>query len=358
MAKEDTRKYFWWRGVIEDRVNDPLKMGNLRVRIFEIHPFLEDGTPDTALLPTEKLPWAQVATPLNGVKTFCSPREGDWVFGTFFDGPNGQMPLVLGVIPGVDNAETMVQPAGTPQPPSGVIVRKEDEPSISRPSRGIIEGTMIEKTNNDIASVCDISGEVQQFIGLLDTAFGTILQDLRKFWKKVIDALGDDRSGIYRKLIETADKANETIKKFKKIGQNIMEVFKKVTEFIETAKNMASFILSLPAKIVGFIQACAAEALNSTVGTVMGNFKNMPGIVGDSLQSMAKSLVKSGEDIISSVGEFLTPPELPGGILNNFLDPKSKNTGFVDSFKKILDATFPIPELPFDLEGLLREVMG
>ena len=121
---------------------------------------------------------------------------------------------------------------------------------------------------------------------------------------------------------------------------------------------MAAFILSLPEKIVGFIQACAAEALNSTMGTVMGGFKNMPGIVGDSLQSMAGSLIKQGEDIISSVSEFLKPPDLPGGILGSFLDPKSKDTGFIDSFKKILEETFPIPELPFDLEGLLGEVMG
>ena len=82
-------------GVVED-IEDPAQLGRLRVRIFQIH------TDNKAELPTEDLPWAQVLVPVNNAHHFGTPDFGDWVLCTFLDGNHAQMPIVLGVIPGIN----------------------------------------------------------------------------------------------------------------------------------------------------------------------------------------------------------------------------------------------------------------
>lgn len=91
----------WFVGVVED-VNDPLKQGRVRVRIFGIH---SDNYSD---IPKSALPWAQCVAPVThggtsgingtpvGIKAYAQ------VFGMFLDGKHSQLPLVLGSIPRVD----------------------------------------------------------------------------------------------------------------------------------------------------------------------------------------------------------------------------------------------------------------
>ncbi len=81
-------------GIVEDNM-DPTNAGRIRVRVFGIHPPYETGevlTPD--------LPWAFLVNGTGG-KMFGIPDEGDWVFGLFLDGRDGQHPIVFGVINGV-----------------------------------------------------------------------------------------------------------------------------------------------------------------------------------------------------------------------------------------------------------------
>lgn len=89
-----TAGFIWWVGVVESRV-DPLGLGRCQVRIFGWH------TTNTSLLPTTDLPWAQAMYPLNNSKSFSSPLIGDWIVGFFMDGESGQMPVMMGVMPGL-----------------------------------------------------------------------------------------------------------------------------------------------------------------------------------------------------------------------------------------------------------------
>ena len=86
--------FIWWVGVIENRV-DPLGFHRCQVRIFGWH------TTNTSLLPMEDLPWALAMLPINNSKSLELPREGDWVVGFFMDGESGQMPVMMGVISGI-----------------------------------------------------------------------------------------------------------------------------------------------------------------------------------------------------------------------------------------------------------------
>jgi hypothetical protein len=87
--------FIWWVGVIENRV-DPLALGRCQVRIIGWHSI------NKQLVPTEDLPWAHPMYPLNNSKSFSSPRINDWVVGFFLDGENAQQPVMMGVIPGIN----------------------------------------------------------------------------------------------------------------------------------------------------------------------------------------------------------------------------------------------------------------
>lgn len=87
------------QGVIED-INDPLKMGRVRVRVFGLH------TDNKDLIPTNTLPWAQAITPTTSASMSglgFSPTGllcGSWVIVSFLDA-ECQYPIVLGSIPGL-----------------------------------------------------------------------------------------------------------------------------------------------------------------------------------------------------------------------------------------------------------------
>lgn len=80
-------------GIVEDN-NDPLKLGRVRVRIYDIH-----GN-DKIKIPTNKLPFAHVLHAANHKSYFETIALGDWVYITTLDGQNAQEILVLGVLVG------------------------------------------------------------------------------------------------------------------------------------------------------------------------------------------------------------------------------------------------------------------
>ena len=86
--------FIWWMGVVENRI-DSMGLGRCQCRIFGWH------TEDEKLLPTEDLPWALPLLPINNSNAFSPPRIGDWIVGFFTDGLSGQSPVMMGVLPGL-----------------------------------------------------------------------------------------------------------------------------------------------------------------------------------------------------------------------------------------------------------------
>jgi hypothetical protein len=80
-----------WFGIVEHRLLDNLKIGRLKVRVFEHH------TPDKALMPTENLPDCLIAESFGGGFWHGNVREGDTVFGVWLDKHHQSM-LALGKI--------------------------------------------------------------------------------------------------------------------------------------------------------------------------------------------------------------------------------------------------------------------
>lgn len=92
----------WFLGKVED-INDPLKLGRIRVRVYNAY------SENTALVGTQDLPWATVVSPINSAsynKVGISPTGilvGSTVVGFFMDGNNSNYPIILGSLAGMEN---------------------------------------------------------------------------------------------------------------------------------------------------------------------------------------------------------------------------------------------------------------
>jgi hypothetical protein len=94
------KDFVWFFAKVEDR-DDPLKLGRVRIRCFNLH------TEDPAKLSKEYLPWA---TPIQPVTSAASAEigisptgmaVGSIVWGFFADGDESQIPLIVGTLAGI-----------------------------------------------------------------------------------------------------------------------------------------------------------------------------------------------------------------------------------------------------------------
>lgn len=110
----------WWIGVVEDR-EDPKLIGRVRVRIYNVHPFKENGDPDKVSVPTAHLPWALCLNSVVSAGIFSSPITdgvgispvglmlGSTVVGFFADGNDCQIPIVMGSIAGLSGSDEKIE---------------------------------------------------------------------------------------------------------------------------------------------------------------------------------------------------------------------------------------------------------
>ena len=130
--------FFFFFGVVEDR-DDPLQIGRVKVRCHGVH---RDSDVE---VPTAHLPWACVVTPTNGNESATSDLKiGCNVFGFFVDGEEMQVPMILGVLPGIVSAmvtgnapklpETAQEPSIGSSSLSGCATGKNRPTAVSKAS--------------------------------------------------------------------------------------------------------------------------------------------------------------------------------------------------------------------------------
>jgi archaellum component FlaC len=330
----------WWVGVVEDRKTDPLKMGCVKVRIFGFHPFQEDGSPDKSTVPTENLPWAQVCLPVNGVKTLAGPREGDWVFGHFLDGANAQNPIILGCYPGVDNKKTIEPDKDSPKPPEGIAGRVEGEPTTPRIGRGVVEGTMVNKVNQERVHVCDVTNMVKDGMGLVKLAFGTIVEALNRFVRSILNIMGAEPGGVSRKLVQFAKDVNSFTDKIRKIADEINEIQEIIVGVARKVREIIDYIMSLPEKALRFIRECTMNLIGSITSQV-GGLLNVPGISSEDISSVENLVGALGKAASTTLGLVVDVASTPVQAVDAFLSPQANMSDqeFKDVFNSWVSET-------------------
>lgn len=141
---------FW--GIVED-INDPLKLGRVRVRVFGVHS-ADLIKSDIAGIPTNELPWATVACPTTGAAVNGigeSPRllNSTQVTG-FFRDTAMQAPVITHVIPGVP--DSLPDTSKGFNDPNGIYPKEDylNESDINRLARNEnIDETIVQTKKDD-----------------------------------------------------------------------------------------------------------------------------------------------------------------------------------------------------------------
>lgn len=149
--------FYWFLGCVENR-HDPMKSGRCQVRIFGDH------TSNKELLPTKDLPWAIPMTPINSASISgkgtspLGPLEGTWVIGWYLDGPDKQLPMMIGTISSHSLPENAVFTGTRERPittnPQEEIIREhvEENPNSPPPVRKPVDGWNLGKTSEKYES--------------------------------------------------------------------------------------------------------------------------------------------------------------------------------------------------------------
>ncbi|MAG26790.1 hypothetical protein CMI47_14710 [Candidatus Pacearchaeota archaeon] len=142
--------FVWWKGKVEDRT-DPLQLGRCKVRILGYH------TDDVSEIPTEDLPFAYPAMPINSRPSDSpvGPVEGTWVMGFFADGENAQQPIMTHIIDA--GYKTSDDPTDIPESPKwGKSEIPVGEVNTNRLARGETADTYV--SNYESVGTVPIAG--------------------------------------------------------------------------------------------------------------------------------------------------------------------------------------------------------
>lgn len=140
--------FIWWFGVVED-IDDPLRLGRVKVRIFGYHP------EEKSRLKTSDLPWAHPLQDIGSASISGIGRSptglvtGSHVFGFFRDGLNAQQPVVMFSVGGIP-MELADKTKGF-NDPTGTYPLEKEKPDTNRLATGSeTDKTIIETRKNDL----------------------------------------------------------------------------------------------------------------------------------------------------------------------------------------------------------------
>jgi len=289
---------FIYNGIVEDRL-DPLKLGRVRVRLVGIHNFNREE------VPTDALPWAST---LFGTNVNSIPKEGEWVLVYCEDG-DPDYPTVLGVIPGIKLSESNPQVGfadpGTntnkPSWPEGTVAQKLDEPTTHRISRADISDTPTKVANDDKEHVCNISYELMVDIYTARMKVSSAVQWLRKQIESLFSATSESAfvQSVRAQIKQLLAKLKEIQKVLKEFNDFVLEVAK----WVQQLKDLIAWILSLPTRLLVFLQECVNQFLSSVGAAVAGSFSIVDSSGVAVTISEVTELVSTASDTLNTAKE-------------------------------------------------------
>ena len=321
MYENDLANLSNWTGVVED-YDDPLKTGRLRVRIYGFH------NANKTILPTECLPWAMVALPVNGSTTFTGPKVGDWVIGFFFDRESAQLPVVTHVLPGI-NTVLVKQPVGAPRMPAGQIYDRPGQPSLPPLGRGVVQFTAIDTSNRSRAHVCDITLEVDQTVGAIKNFFNVIAKNARDIFNYVIQLLNLDPTGQFKYI---AEKAKEVVRFIKDINRYLKEVKDAINYYITIANKiraMIDYILNLPAKFAAMFKDCISrlyKILSAGIESLFPDFGDLSD-VAEIANAVSEGIEALNETVNLVTNIAATPAKIGAALLTPSTQEEADEAG-------------------------------
>ena len=344
--------YISWVGVVEN-IDDPLKNGRVKVRIFGWH------TEDLIKLPTAVLPWATVTQSSTG--TFSAPVPGDFVNGYFADGRSAQNPYILSVLPGV--RDLAANPWDTsrgfsPQPLFPGEKAEKDAPVMnpaiadavaknpttnSYISKGIVAGTGISLTNSSLAHVCDFRYQLDFNIGISglinpvtaitqaikngkNNAANFIAMMIKKLndtistaIKAIVKAIGLDPTGTVSTIYARVTGILQDINDFIKDIAEYVEIASTIYYLVKNINDIITYLQSLPARFLAIVQDCITRFLNGAK-QFAAQVAAIPGQIGATVDSLASSIQASADELLGQQQSELNSITIPDNLKTLFTD--------------------------------------
>lgn len=197
-------------------------------------------------------------------------------------------------------------------------------PSTPRTARGIIEGTQINYTNQNLSHGCMIFGNLGMLSGgiisdisqlltlppsriqasaMLRVQFNGIIQGLQAAIAAILETLGFDPTGMISYLYSQAKALlrmiNYWLMDIKQLVSDMMAIF----NFIQQLYQIIQYLMSLPAQLLSVVQSCISGFLNSVIG-LSKSVENLPNTLENQvLGSSFNNISNFANQSLSSINE-------------------------------------------------------
>lgn len=313
--------FVWWTGIVEDR-DDPLQLGSVRVRIIGLH------SDDRSLVPTESLPWAQVLQPATGAATNSGPREADWVFGFFQDGDYAQIPVVVGVFPGIESVQSqtiynqiVVKKGAAKTPIPSQVDRVVGEPTTYRMARGNLQGTLTERLNKNLTHACDVKTGIEGSAAWARLQNGQLIKTVVGTIKGLAASLGMDGSGLISIATNKLKMIQTYLRWIQSILKEVQDWSNTIIKYARIAKAVLDYINKIPDRLRQFLRECLAKVV-SGISSIINSIFSTEGTdfgFGD----LAKEFNNTVTELGKTTTEVIKTASIPGQFIQTLVNPSS-----------------------------------
>lgn len=315
--------FVWWTGVVENN-DDPLKLGSVQVRIIGLH------SENRSEVPTESLPWAQVVQSPNNSSSTAVPRPGDWVFGFFQDGEYAQIPVVVGVYPGIESLQSqtiyndiVVKKGLNYRPRPSQADRIIGEPTTPRIGRGVMEGTLTNTLNSKLAHACDVKEPIEFAIRWARIQNGQLVQGLIAVIKGLSASLGSDPTGLISTATNILKKIQTYLRWIQSILQEIQDYAYVAIRYAQIARAVLDFIMSLPERLRAFLRQCLTKIVSGIMAIINALFSTEEFKTLSDFQDLSKEFNNTITEINRTGKELAETFALPGQFISAIVNPSS-----------------------------------
>jgi hypothetical protein len=189
------------------------------------------------------------------------------------------------------------------------VLNSNDSPVSGGPTtpavaRGLTANTSISKANDDLVHVCDFTIELQKNMALkqfLQSQANSVREAIRAV-KKFLGL--SDATGQYSWVTEKLQKIKQELKYIEEKILKPINKFKEIAvEYIAKLQEIIAWILSLPAKLIKFLQTCITNLLNSIKTVFSDAISAGVGVDGDNdeLMSTIKEVQNTAKEATTTV---------------------------------------------------------
>jgi hypothetical protein len=217
--------------------------------------------------------------------------------------------------PSASTFGSFFEPNG-PKLPSGVSKSSTTTPSISK---GIVDGTMIAKLNNDLVHVCDFAMEMKKN-GALKRFLIAQFAEIQKGIRAVLRYLGvSDVSGTFSSTATwLKGLANEILDFKRRVLDPILEFEKEVIGFVTWAYAMIAYIKSLPARLYALLESCLLKILNAVASILTDAFATVPNPfteVAQAVKEVTAAVAVTAKEVVVIAATGRAAVQLTGQLL-------------------------------------------